>query len=90
MGGSAGLGSGGGFGSGMGAGMSAMGNQIASQVSADKILNLSRFDFVIQFVWMETPPSTRDERKRAAAEAAAAEAGYSDLADEDADDTTTP
>ena len=64
---------GGGMSSGMGSGMSSMNNQIAGQLSSDKILNLSRYDFVIQFVWMETPPSTRDERRKAAEEAKKAE-----------------
>ncbi len=94
-------GMGSGMSSGMGGAMNSMNNQIAAQLSQDKILKLSRYDFVIQFVWMETPPSTRDERKRAAEEAAkAAEsgdaAGAETSADEDenassdaATDTTT-
>jgi type IV pilus assembly protein PilM len=72
--------------SGMSGGMGAMNNQIASQLSPDKILQLNRFDFILQFVWMETPPSDRDARRRAAEEAKLAEAGGT-TADADAGST---
>ena len=70
---------GGGMSGNMGGGMSNMNNQIANQLSSDKILDLNRYDFTIQFVWMETPPSERDARRKAAEEAEAeAEAGTTD------------
>ena len=58
------------MGGGMGGGGGAMPglNQIAdnlSQNGVDKVLNLRRFDFVVQFVWIETPPSLRESRRKA-------------------------
>ncbi|MDO4586826.1 MAG: hypothetical protein Q4C95_05945, partial [Planctomycetia bacterium] len=63
------------MGASMGSGMSGGGRglpgleQIAEGLSSDKILKLSRFDFIIQFVWQATLPSTRDTRRKLAAEA---------------------
>ncbi|MBR5626455.1 MAG: pilus assembly protein PilM, partial [Thermoguttaceae bacterium] len=56
---------------GGGMGMPGM-SSIADSLSKDKILNLRRFDYIIQFVWIETPPSTRDARKKEALEKALA------------------
>ncbi|MBR2586443.1 MAG: pilus assembly protein PilM [Thermoguttaceae bacterium] len=55
--------------SGMGGGISssALGN-IANQMSDEKILKLRRFDFDVQMVWVETPPTLR-EKQRAEREA---------------------
>lgn len=36
-----------------------------SQSGNDKVLNLRRFDFVVQLVWIETPPSVREARRQA-------------------------
>ncbi len=66
-----------GMGAGMGAGMSASGgmdtmgespsgqqlNNIAGKMKDEKILNLRRFDFIIQMVWVETPPSLRETQR---------------------------
>ncbi|MDO5554189.1 MAG: pilus assembly protein PilM [Planctomycetia bacterium] len=79
----------GGMGGGMEGGMMGGRNlpglsDIASKMrqgNKDKILNLRRFDFIVQFVWQETPPSVRDARRKAIAEAkAAAEAENADAA----------
>ena len=93
---------GGGMGAGMtGGGMGASGgrggmggdsmnNQIANALGSDKILNLRRYDFTIQFVWIETKPTTRDERRKAAEEAAkAAEEAESGASTDDEDTTET-
>ncbi|MBO7678317.1 MAG: pilus assembly protein PilM [Thermoguttaceae bacterium] len=54
---------------GMGGGFSssALGN-IANQMSDEKVLKLRRFDFDVQMVWVETPPTLR-EKQRAEREA---------------------
>ena len=36
--------------------------QNMSQNNSEKVLQLRRFDFTVQFVWQETPPSIREER----------------------------
>ncbi|MGI5831542.1 MAG: pilus assembly protein PilM [Thermoguttaceae bacterium] len=36
--------------------------QNLTQSNSEKVLQLRRFDFVVQFVWQETPPSIREER----------------------------
>ncbi len=54
--------------------------QFAQEMNAsDKVL-LRRFDFVIQFAWVETPPSARDKVKEAARLAALAAQGDSPAA----------
>ena len=52
--------------------------QNMSQNNSEKVLQLRRFDFTVQFVWQETPPSIREERiaeRRAAQEEADAKSG---------------
>ena len=96
MGGSMGGGSmGGPSGGGMGAsggrggmGGDSMNNQIANTLGSDKVLKLRRYDFTIQFVWIETKPTTRDERRKAAEEAAKAAAEAESGASTDDEDTT--
>ena len=49
--------------SGIGGGMSGGGlglNQIASGLNDEQKIQLSVYNFVIQFIWVETPPSERD------------------------------
>ena len=73
-----------------GMGGDSMNNQIASALGSDKILNLRRYDFTIQFVWIETKPTTRDERRKAAEEAAkAAEEAESGASTDDEETTAT-
>ncbi|MBQ7109965.1 MAG: pilus assembly protein PilM [Thermoguttaceae bacterium] len=73
-----------------GMGGDSMNNQIANALGSDKVLNLRRYDFTIQFVWIETKPTTRDERRKAAEEAAkAAEEAESGATTDDEDTTST-
>ena len=85
---SGGMGASGGRGS---MGGDSMNNQIANALGSDKVLNLRRYDFTIQFVWIETKPTTRDERRKAAEEAAkAAEEAESGASTDDEETTTEP
>lgn len=43
---------------------------MASSMGSDEMLQLRRYDFVVQFIWIETPPNAR-EKQKAAAEAEA-------------------
>ncbi|MBR2003083.1 MAG: pilus assembly protein PilM, partial [Thermoguttaceae bacterium] len=71
-----------------GMGGDGMNNRIANALGSDKVLNLRRFDFTIQFVWIETKPTTRDERRKAAEEAAKAAAEAEAGASTDDEETT--
>ena len=71
-----------------GMGGDSMNNQIANALGSDKVLNLRRYDFTIQFVWIETKPTTRDERRKAAEEAAKAAAEENADASTDDEETT--
>lgn len=37
--------------------------EIAAGMTDDQVMNLRRFNFVVQFAWVETPPSVRDQKK---------------------------
>lgn len=53
--------------------------QIASQRGVQEpVLTVRRFDFVIQFAWIETPPSARKQKEDAANAAAGGIEGASD------------
>ena len=84
---SGGMGASGGRG---GMGGDSMNNQIANALGSDKVLNLRRYDFTIQFVWIETKPTTRDERRKAAEEAAKAAEEAESGASTDDEDATEP
>ncbi|MDD3586611.1 MAG: pilus assembly protein PilM [Thermoguttaceae bacterium] len=76
-------------GPGSGQGMPGL-DMIAGKLSKDKILNLRRFEFIIHFVWQETPPSIRDLRKKAAAAAAAENAANQSEGSENTEGSASP
>ncbi|MDR2440422.1 MAG: pilus assembly protein PilM [Planctomycetaceae bacterium] len=49
--------------------------QIAKEMNAKDKIKLRRFDFVIQFAWVETPPSVRERKREEARLAALAKQG---------------